>query len=57
VQNNFRPAKAKPRQASCPRKIHSPDGEEINMDYLIALAAAAMIALYAFIISRCLPKS
>ncbi len=39
------------------RKVQSQGGEEIKMDYLVALAAAAMIALYAFIISRCLPKN
>jgi len=27
------------------------------MDYLVALAAASLIALYVLIVSRCLPKS
>jgi len=26
------------------------------MDYLVALAAASLIALYVLIVSRCLPK-
>jgi hypothetical protein len=55
--NNFRTAKARPRQALCPRKIHGHGREELNMDYLVALGAASLIALYAFIVSRCLPKS
>jgi hypothetical protein len=57
TSRNFCTAKAKPRPADGAARLQPVIGKEIHMEYLVVLATMTMIAVYALIIARCLPKA